>query len=356
MPSSSSFNYSSSTTNNKVLRYALWKIWGEACYWCGRPLEDSTYAQIDHILPQSEFNQAVADFGRHPTFELHAAENLAPVCEGGRRCNQKKPEKNLTRVRGAIEQALSDAADRAPAVRDLQQRIARAKGTDKAFISFITDDLDDRTRRIATEYGKELVQKIHEISPKLVDSYFTTKAIHGEFEPDLPHEMRRTYDYLPLQLDAEARFAFTVAARIYGVKLEQKLGEMVESSLDIVDFQAENKTPIASPLFDNRSKLESTSRRRIALSYLDLAISANNDLRVRFMLHIEQDYAASGVKTNQDAELIDFGLEWEANAEFVLVIKLGRKGCRAKPKLQSISLTESGDGNWWDAHIDEFDR
>jgi 5-methylcytosine-specific restriction endonuclease McrA len=49
-----------SSQNQALLRLALFETWDGRCHWCSQALEDSTYAEIDHIIPKKKFNELLA--------------------------------------------------------------------------------------------------------------------------------------------------------------------------------------------------------------------------------------------------------------------------------------------------------
>src|SRR6478609_8358791 len=82
--------YRSAGLTQAFLKLAMHKHWAGRCAWCTSSLADTFSFEMDHVISQAKFSDAVATKPElHIEFDVDDLENLAPLCVE-RRCNQKK--------------------------------------------------------------------------------------------------------------------------------------------------------------------------------------------------------------------------------------------------------------------------
>jgi len=113
-------------------RFAVWKHYGQQCYWCTEPLrlQDTT---IDHVIPESleekpeEFARVRLQFQLPEDFRINSYGNWMPVHDA---CNRRKT--NKTFVPAPILLAVLEKLQReAAAVREIEERVKANRKLDE---------------------------------------------------------------------------------------------------------------------------------------------------------------------------------------------------------------------------------
>jgi hypothetical protein len=124
----------------QAFREALWRAFGQACFYCELPLEYSAM-EIDHLIPEStSLNDLMAIKGRlglPQSFNTTGYENLAPACAT---CNGRK--RALPLADGALMIKLAEiAAARPKLLKELERK--RVSRDLDAILRLIQRSIDD---------------------------------------------------------------------------------------------------------------------------------------------------------------------------------------------------------------------
>jgi hypothetical protein len=258
------------------------------------------------------------------------------MCESGRRCNQKKPEKNLKRANGAIEQALAHAAGRAGDVRAFRARINKARCIEKAFATFVVDDSNERVCRLARKYGKDIIQRLFRIDRDIVDSYLSSARIYGEFAPYADHEYWGHEGHLALELDASGRFAFQVASAIFDVAITEELAGMFDVALLKSSHAAEASVPEdLSAAHDLRSPLSERFPPHLEILFVGWSRRRRGAMRVDFELRIAQTWLVTTVHTDAGGIPRDDSEDYVTESVCSPSVKIDRRGARSVVRLKN---------------------
>ncbi|WP_144573808.1 hypothetical protein [Brevibacterium jeotgali] len=300
---------------------------------------DSTWADIDHLIPQRGFDAARSRAGLPSSFELHAVENLAPICGSGSRCNQTKPE-DISGILGPIQTAVARAEQRAPAVRDRVRRVRSARGVEAGLVKFIASDIDDRIARLGAEYGPQILQRLYAIDPQSVDEYTSSHGVEVDF-----HALRTNGFDAPapasLLVNSDGRFAFDAARRLYGVRVEEHLGEPVEAAFAEVVDQIEDEFSDRTDAYDARSTFTADRLPDLSFSLVRWGFDESAGLEMMFIVEMRALFVCSTALTDNDATLVSGQLETDtvAQAEIHLVIAGG--DVSANHELTSFKFVDS---------------
>lgn len=217
------------------MRLAMYKAWRGKCYWCLRPAQDSTYMEIDHILPQEGFEDARVLFNMPPSHSLHGLENLAPMCAAGSKCNQRKGNA-LKKRSGAIEDALESASRLSPVINADVEKMRTAQGFESALVKALTENPEAQKRSL-TSYGPLLAKRIQAIDERLLENFdsivLLSPDVDNGFIPDFM--MEGWTDDLDLVLDSTGRFALRIAKEILNVDLGDVISRSLESMVGELD-------------------------------------------------------------------------------------------------------------------------
>lgn len=328
--------------DNSFLRYALWRLWDRKCYWCGTPLEGSTYAEIDHILPQEGFESHLEKYAEGSSFDVHDAENLAPICAGGRRCNQRKLNKVPRNPLGAISESLDRASKLAPQVRDMQSSISRAQGVEKSIVSIVSGQLTNRVRKLLEEYGEDLVHRLYALQPQVLESYIQHKPISGDFDPGREdHTAIRAVSLLSIPLDSKGRFIFEVSRQLFQVDLSVEVGKSIDNVVKKVEAQLECKIPKSADHYQDRSDLTRlSSGYNLELMEQQYNVESSTAITAEMNLIGEGVVSASTVGHN-DGEYVDGNEDWEVTFSAHLYIYVDANGPRETISKLYVSFNEN---------------
>lgn len=325
--------------SNQVLRHSLWLVWGRKCYWCTRPLLDATWADIDHLIPRSGFDAARSRARLPSSFELHAVENLAPICGSGSRCNQSKPE-DISSILGPIQTAVARAEQRAPAVRDMVRRVRSARGVEAGLVKFIASDIDDRIARLGAEYGPQLLQRLYAIDPRSVTEYMSSHGVEVDF-----HALRTNGFEAPtpasLLVDSDGRFALDVARRLYGVRVEKHMGEPVEIAFAEVVDQVEDEFSDRTDEYDARSTFTADHLPDLSFSLVSWGFDESAGLEIMFVVEMRTSFVCSTAVTDNDATLVSGQLETDILAQSEIHLVIAGGDVSANHTLTSLEIVDS---------------
>lgn len=300
-PSGKLVRYTKDPLESGRLRLALYEAWDGRCAWCRRPVQDHSYVEIDHILPQAKFPSARAAFGLPDTFELHGLSNLAPICAAGRRCNQEKSD-SFDDQGGAISKMLKKAEERADGVAKAVQSMRLAVGVEKDLLHSLSAPLDEQPVQTAFRgYGRLLAQRLHAVDPALVEVYMTERIFDLNVEPSTTPGclLDEDYDDIVLPLDEAGRAAYTVAKTLFGVNLDDVLTDGLEQLIkqldDRVDVLGEGDDGYSHGGFNL------TGRRSVSLDGLSSEVDKYGLI---FVLRgsIDSEHSASVPRIDQNGE------------------------------------------------------
>lgn len=168
--------YSDNPLSQGQLRTALFHAWSGRCSWCGRSISDPSDAEIDHVIGRSSFDVEREKFADllPADVERDDVENLALICTGGRRCNQRKSNRVFF---GAQSDILQRAVKLAGGVRERVMAMRSATGLDADMQRLLSAPLDEATRRIFQRSGALLAQRLEAVDPGQVDRRTSIRVI-----------------------------------------------------------------------------------------------------------------------------------------------------------------------------------
>jgi hypothetical protein len=155
--------------DNSVLRHVLGEVWNLQCYWCRQP-QKYLELQIDHIVPKTnndaERKRLQAAFNLNANYDVHAVENLAPICGP---CNRSKSNADMTQY-PVVLTCLKKARKLATRVVKEVRAFSAPADLGAALLLAVQADLDDPDVRAAFEVGAPaIVQRLSELGEGKAD-------------------------------------------------------------------------------------------------------------------------------------------------------------------------------------------
>lgn len=232
MATTDTIGYRSSGLTHAFLKVAMLQHWEGQCPWCGNAIPDTSGFELDHVIAQSQFDQAINDRPEWGiNFDVDDLENLAPLCLL-RRCNQKKSDSIDGMYIGAIIEVLDRSKKKAEGIRRSVQHMYKARGLEKSVLAVLAADLkDQRAKELFTMYGTNLVGRLYRFDPAIVESATTNWPMWQENRSiiNFPCNDGLTV-VVDVDLNAAGRAAYQVAQQLeqHGVKLGELLGHAAD--------------------------------------------------------------------------------------------------------------------------------
>ena len=212
--------------DNSVLRHVVCEVWNLQCHWC-RKFKKHLDLRIDHIVPHrdsdAEQERLREAFELDSDYDVHAVENLAPICTP---CTHRKSNADLTRY-PVVLTGLKKARQHAPTVvkrfRALTPTATATAtptiGLGGALLLAVNADLADPEIRAAFEVGAPaVVQRLSELGDGKADH-----RVHR----DVLVEGRAEHHSVSISLDEPGRAALTMLQDVAGGELEEALKEPI---------------------------------------------------------------------------------------------------------------------------------
>jgi hypothetical protein len=296
------------------LRLALFRAWGGRCAWCRVPLVDASYAEIDHIVAQKRFDAERAHFKFSPGANVHDVENLAPVCAAGRSCNQTKGDRMFS---PAIWDMLHVSRTVADDVRRRVRAMRNATGLDRATTTILGAALTPQNRRVLSQWGDLLVQRVHAVDPNLSTRYLSVRYLyleHVEVSPE-PECMEPdpTYQAAVVELDAAGRDAYTVAKIMCGTDLDDIITEALATVVTEIDARIAD-VGVTDEETDGGFSL--TSRRMLSAHSITAQTSAGGLLTVTGKGSLLSSHTAAISWVSDSGERLDDQSDVEVDGTF----------------------------------------
>ncbi|UPG68190.1 HNH endonuclease signature motif containing protein [Gordonia hongkongensis] len=229
------------SSENRLLRLALLKAWGELCYLCSTPVT-FVGAEIDHILPKTitdeDLDKAKHEWlepARATAFDLNSAHNLAPIC---RKCNSDKSDTRFTGVR-AIAMWLDEAHKKQASVERYVKGFRNASGVQGALVRLLEADFSSAAAKdCLLELGPALLDRLRAESPSVLEAP-STHEYRGKYSSYGWHELEpRTFADGPLVasvvLDEGSRRAKVVLEDVFGWDFDRSLDVALEATASAV--------------------------------------------------------------------------------------------------------------------------
>lgn len=207
--------------DNKILRFALWNIWNDTCYWCKKPT-DFEQIEIDHIVPSSLGEQilrdAIADYRLPDDYDRDSLDNLAPIC---RPCNGPGEKGKIFELdQPLLARRLILARKRASAVEQSVNELSNSPVQAKALLKVAEMDLSTKkSKALFEKYAPAIVQKLGNINPEAAD-YYSYEVLQLELQQGDAH--------LEIYLDNRGRKARWVIDDLIGQPLEHVMSDVLE--------------------------------------------------------------------------------------------------------------------------------
>lgn len=168
-------NYNSTGVNMAFLKLAMLRHWDARCARCTNTLQDTSSFELDHVIAQDLFAQAKVDRPELAlAFDVHAVENIAPLCVA-RRCNQRKKNNLDGAFSGVVVEVLERSKKKAAAVRASVGQMQSATGLEAAVLQVLSADLgEDRVQELLGMYGTNLVGRLYRFDPAIVEAATTS--------------------------------------------------------------------------------------------------------------------------------------------------------------------------------------
>lgn len=233
-------------------------MWNSRCHWCGDGISNPAVAEIDHIVPESkyeEFKAMVAanndgiyseDFLKNISAlpdSPHEVENLAPICS---RHNRNKSSTIDENTLGPIFTSLKKSRTLSKKVSRRVLEMANAEGLSASFVDLIALPSDVETKSVVSTWGKAVIGALWRYDRKLLEDFRVPREIDLDLDagviPDWFEQATRTSTGLDgrLNLTIDEHAALEGALVLYdfahfGTTLSQAIKEAVE----VVDSKVE---------------------------------------------------------------------------------------------------------------------
>lgn len=319
--SAKAVSYKAGKLERGRLRLALFDAWDERCYWCKRQLPDTSYVQIDHILPQKGFESARQRFARPNSHSLHGVENLAPMCDGGKSCNQEKGNA-VDKAAGAIYDALDDAAKKADKVTKSVLEMREAKGVESAVLKVLAENPRPAEKAIK-KYGRLLAQRINSVDESLLEHFDTVRQLNTSvdrgFIPDFM--LDEWTNEIDIVLSSDGRLAYRIAQRILDIDLDETLKEAIESLIGKLDQRISQKGAIYESVASSDFAL--VGPRHLPLDPLTVEFGNGQIMALCLNGRVQSEHNASFTVTNTDGRLRQGESTVSVDGNFVIEVVFG---------------------------------
>jgi hypothetical protein len=221
--------------SNRVLRLALWEVWGSTCYSCHKPVPLNA-TQIDHIIPQNvdaeKLQELLSVYDLPINFDLHDPRNLAPSCAS---CNGAEVKGGATHVAPVVLHQLERAKKHRSAVIARVQKFARSGKVAEHLLQAAEADLSDSDiRQEFVEHAPAVVQTLAMTDPEL-GNYLSFRlvevAVHAQGSDDC---------FVRVELDSRGRTAVALLEKVCGSALGDVLQDPVIQLVENISDRVRN--------------------------------------------------------------------------------------------------------------------
>lgn len=296
-----------------LLRVALYEVWNSKCHWCGDGISNPAVAEIDHIVPESkyeEFKVMVAannagiyseDFLKNMSTMPHSPHevvNLAPICS---RHNRTKSSTIDEDTLGPIITSLKKARTLSRKVSRRVVAMVNAEGLSASFVDLIALPGDDETRKIVSTWGKAVTSALWRYDRKLLEDFRVPRDIDLDLDvgviPDWFEQATRTGTGLDgrLNLTIDEHAALEGAIVLYDFDhFGTELSQAIKEAADAVDCEVEQA--LRNQGVEHVSSIEPRWAR------LDASLTTGSEPRLEVMVNMTATLGGEAVLEHTDQD------------------------------------------------------
>lgn len=296
-----------------LLRVALYEMWNSRCHWCGDGISNPAVAEIDHIVPESKYDEfkvmvAANNNGIYSEEFLrdmstlpdspHEVENLAPICS---RHNRNKSSTIDENTLGPIITSLKKSRALSKKVCRRVLEMVNAEGLSASFVDLIALPGDDETKRIVSTWGKAVTGALWRYDRKLLEDFRVPREIDLDLDageiPDWFQQATRTSTGLDgrLNLTIDERAALEGAIILYDFdQFGRTLSQAIKEAVEEVDSEVEQ------PLRDQGVEHVDSIGPRWAS--LDASLTTGSEPRLEVMVKMTATLGGQAVLEHTDLD------------------------------------------------------
>ncbi len=186
----------------ELLRKVLVDTWGGRCHWCGAVFPSATYADMDHIIPKSKFEEVkallraqyeaiytpgfLATLGPLPE-DADDIHNIAPACRAARNCNGRKSDTIDPEYMGVIVEGLKKAKANKQKISRKVNTLLEERGLTGHLVGCLALPDTDEVRHATRELGPQVLMSLWQVDKDIFRIFLPPDEVLLKMDPgELP--------------------------------------------------------------------------------------------------------------------------------------------------------------------------